>query len=257
MVRGEGERAISDSADPVLTGERTAPGIWHEAYWFARHEVAYRWVVERCRGRVVLDAGCGEGYGCAAVGEVATAVLGADYDAPVLRRARRRHAGGAFTRTNLVALPLADACVDVVLSLQVVEHIWSPDDLLAETARVLRPGGLLALTTPNRETFSPGLGRRERPTNPFHVREFDAAELAELVGGHLDVVDVGGVHAGPRLGELDRRFGSLVAAQLTGAPETWSPELADAVRSMTADDFVVRPGVADGALDLLVLAVAR
>ncbi|HEX3003300.1 MAG TPA: class I SAM-dependent methyltransferase [Angustibacter sp.] len=219
--------------------------------------MAYRALTSRCRGRVVLDAGCGEGYGCAAVGQVASAVLGVDYDAPALRRARARHAGGAYARANLVALPLADACVDVVLSLQVVEHIWSPDELLAETARVLPPGGLLALSTPNRETFSPGLGRRQRPANPFHVREFDATELADLVAQHLDVVDVGGVHAGPRLRELDRRFGSLVHAQLAGPPETWSAALVEAVVSVTADDFEVRPGDADGALDLLVLAVAR
>jgi SAM-dependent methyltransferase len=219
--------------------------------------VAYRALAARCRDRVVLDAGCGDGYGCAAVGQVARAVLGADYDLPALRRARRHHAGAAFARANLVALPLADDCVDVVLSLQVVEHIWSPDELLAETARVLRPGGLLALTTPNRETFSPGLGRRERPTNPFHVREFDAAELADLVGRHLDVVSVGGVHAGARLRELDHRFGSLVDAQLAVPPQTWPRDLADAVTSVTADDFEVRPNDADGALDLLLLAVAR
>lgn len=241
----------------MLTGERTAPGIWHESYWFARHEVAYRFLAARCRQRVVLDAGCGEGYGCATVARAARAVLGVDYDLPALRRARRHHGGAAFARANLVALPLADACVDVVLSLQVVEHIWSPDELLADTARVLRAGGLLALTTPNRETFSPGLGRGQRPTNPFHVREFDADELADLVGRHLEVVSVGGVHAGPRLRELDHRFGSLVAAQLAAGPETWSQELVDAVVSVTADDFVVRPDDADGALDLVVLAAAR
>ncbi|MGN6612129.1 MAG: class I SAM-dependent methyltransferase [Angustibacter sp.] len=218
--------------------------------------MAYRALAARCGDRVVLDAGCGEGYGCATVGSAATAVLGADYDAPALERARRRH-GGAFARANLVALPLADASIDVVLSLQVVEHIWSPDQLLAEAARVLRPGGLLALTTPNRETFSPGLGRREKPANPFHVREFDAAELAELVSRHLEVVDVGGVHAGARLQELDHRFGSLVAAQLAGPPQSWPRDLVDAVVSVTADDFEVRPGDADGALDLLLLAEAR
>ncbi|KQX70041.1 hypothetical protein ASD06_00810 [Angustibacter sp. Root456] len=251
---------MSDTADPaapVLTGERTAPGIWHETYWFARHEVAYGALAPRCRDRVVLDAGCGEGYGCAAVGEVAAAVLGADYDAPALDRARRRHRGATFLRTNLVALPVADAAVDVVLSLQVIEHIWSPDQLLAETVRVLRPGGLLALTTPNRETFSPGLARGEPPTNPFHVREYDAEELGALVGRHLDVVSLGGVHAGPRLRELDERFGGFVSAQLAKEPQSWAPGLAQAVVSVTPDDFEVRPADADGALDLLVLAVPR
>lgn len=241
----------------MLTGERTVPGIRHERYWFARHEAAYRALVPRCRGAVVLDAGCGEGYGGGAVGEVAAAVSGVDYDAPALGRARRRHPGVGLVRANLVRLPFARERFDVVLSLQVVEHVWSPDELLADTARVLRPGGLLALTTPNRPTFSPGLGRGERPTNPFHVREYDAEELAGLVGRHLQVVAVGGVHAGARLRALDERFGSLVGAQLAGAPDTWSADLADAVASVTAADFDVRPDDPDDALDLLVLARSR
>ena len=48
-----------------LTGERTVPGIWHENYWFRRHEAAYRWAagaVDLCRA-VVVEAGVGEGYG--------------------------------------------------------------------------------------------------------------------------------------------------------------------------------------------------
>jgi SAM-dependent methyltransferase len=162
-----------------------------------------------------------------------------------------------------VALPPAAAGVDVVLALQVIEHIWTPPELLAEAARVLRPGGLLVLTTPNRLTFSPGLGRGQRPTNPFHVREYDAAELTELVGRHLEVVGVQGVHAGPRLQALDGRFaggsgeqrgaGGFVRAQLASPPDDWPPDLARAVRSVTSDDFVVCEQAPDAALDLLVV----
>ncbi|HXV93478.1 MAG TPA: SAM-dependent methyltransferase, partial [Pseudonocardia sp.] len=58
----------SDSAarpDPglPLTGERTVPGVPEENYWFRRHEVVYRALAPRCAGGVVLEAGCGEGYG--------------------------------------------------------------------------------------------------------------------------------------------------------------------------------------------------
>jgi SAM-dependent methyltransferase len=260
MLHQEGVRTISRFPDPAeptaleLTGERTAPGIWHETYWYARHLAAYRAAAPRCRG-LVVDAGCGEGYGAALLASHTRTVVGLDYDAPALARAVRQHPPvGGFARSNVVALPLADACVDVVVSLQVIEHIWTPHDLLHEAARVLRPGGLMLLTTPNRLTFSPGLRRGERPTNPFHVREFDAQELAALVGEHLDVVSVGGVHAGPRLTDLDQRFGTFTGAQLAEEPAAWSPELTQAVRSVVADDFVVREDEADGALDLMVLA---
>ncbi|MDN5854568.1 MAG: SAM-dependent methyltransferase, partial [Actinomycetia bacterium] len=46
-----------------ITGERTVPGIWHENYWFRRHEVVYERVAEFVAGLDVLEAGCGEGYG--------------------------------------------------------------------------------------------------------------------------------------------------------------------------------------------------
>ena len=59
-------------------------------------------------------------------------------------------------RGNLAALPLAESTVDVVANLQVIEHLWDQEGFLAECRRVLRPGGRLLLTTPNRLTFSPG-----------------------------------------------------------------------------------------------------
>ena len=122
--------------------------------------------------RVVVDAGCGEGDGLPLLGSRA---LGLDYDSGCLARAR---GSGAVARCNLVALPLTDAHVDVVVSLQVVEHLWSLESFLRECVRVLRPGGSLVVTTPIRLTFSPGLDRGARPLNPFHVRELDAAEQA-------------------------------------------------------------------------------
>ena len=46
-----------------LTGERTVPGIAEENYWFRRHEAAYLHLIGHCADAVVLEAGCGEGYG--------------------------------------------------------------------------------------------------------------------------------------------------------------------------------------------------
>ena len=64
---------------------------------------------------------------------------------------------------------------------------------------MLRPGGRLLLTTPNRRTFPPG--------NPFHSRELDPAELADLVAAHLEVDAVEGLHHGPRLRAADDAAG--------------------------------------------------
>ena len=81
---------------------------------------------------------------------------------------------------------------------------------------MLRPGGLLLMSTPNRITFTPG---RDTPLNPFHTRELNAAELTELlVDAGFAVESMTGVFHGPRLRELDARHGgSIIDAQIARA----------------------------------------
>jgi hypothetical protein len=87
--------------------------------------------------------------------------------------------------------------------------------------------------------FSPGLGRQERPPNPYHVREFDAAELRDTVGAHLWVEAMLGVVHGARLRAWEAEHGDVVAAQLRTPPEKWPAAVADLVTSVSAGDFDV------------------
>jgi SAM-dependent methyltransferase len=241
------------TAHLALTGERTLPGIWHENYWFRRHEVAYRFLV----GLVgpLLEAGCGEGYGAQLLREGgADPVLALDYDTTAVTHVRRRYPAVSGVRANLVALPLADASAASVVSLQTIEHLWDQPRFVRECARVLRPGGTCAVSTPNRLTFSPGLGRGEKPLNPFHANELDAEELAALLAPWFGEVRVLGVHHGPRIGAWEREHGPLVAAQLATDAARWPSELAGFVAAVTADDFVVHADRVDDSLDLLALA---
>ncbi|RKT57191.1 class I SAM-dependent methyltransferase [Saccharothrix australiensis] len=239
-----------------LTGERTVPGIAVENYWFRRHEAAYLDLVRHCAGAVVLEAGCGEGYGAALIARHAARVVALDYDEPTAAHAARAYPGLDVVRGNLAALPLRDASVDVVANLQVLEHLWDQEGFLAECARVLRPGGRLLLTTPNRITFSPG---RDTPLNPFHTRELAADELAGLLtGAGLAVELLAGLRHGPRLRALDARFGgSLIDAQVAvavaGGP--WPPDLLAAVGGVRSDDFELATDDVDASLDLVAVAV--
>lgn len=238
----------------TLTGERTLPGIAHENYWFRRHEVAYAWLVPWCTGAVVLDAGCGEGYGAAAVAEVARSVVALDYEEPVVRHVRGRYPAVTAVRGDLQRLPVRDGGVEVVVHLQTVEHLHDQPGFVAECARVLRPAGTLVVTTPNRLTFSPGLAA---PRNPFHTRELSAGELRDLLAPHFTVTRLLGVRHGRRIARWERRHGPIVAAQLASSPEGWPARLRAFVASLTADDFVVETGDVDGSLDLLAVAVRR
>ena len=166
-----------DDALP-LTGERTVPGLAEENYWFRRHEVVYQRLADRCAGRDVLEAGCGEGYGADLLADVAHHVIGLDYDESAVAHVKARYPRVEMRHGNLAELPLPDGSVDVVVNFQVIEHLWDQPQFVAECLRVLRPGGALMMSTPNRITFSPGL---DTPINPFHTRELNAAELTELL----------------------------------------------------------------------------
>ena len=248
------------NADPEvtslpLTGERTVPGIAEENYWFRRHEVAYKHLLPHCRDAVVLEAGCGEGYGADLVASVARRVVGLDYDPMTVAHLATRYPSFATVRGNLATLPLASAAVDVVVNLQVIEHLWDQPAFLAECARVLRPGGLLLVSTPNRITFSPGL---DTPLNPFHTRELAADELAGLlVDAGFTVSEMLGLHHGPALRALDTAHGgSIIDAQVAVAVngEPWPEALRAAVAAVSVADFDIHPERIDDSLDLIAIA---
>jgi SAM-dependent methyltransferase len=256
-----------------LTGERTVPGVAVENYFFRRHEVVYaacpRWYAAAAgpaapsrerpvAPRSVLDAGCGEGYGAGILAGAgpSTVVVGLDYDAASVAHAAATYGGSrtAYIRGALTTLPLPDAGVDLVVSLQVLEHLWSPGDYVGELVRVTRPGGVVVLSTPNRLTFSPGLRRRERPVNPFHSREYDPAELTDVLARwapQCRLAALVGVRHGPRLRAWERSHGPVVRAQLAAPPDRWPAELAALVTGVGRDDFELTGDDLDHSLDLV------
>jgi SAM-dependent methyltransferase len=250
-------RAGHTGAVLMLTGERTIPGLDEENYWFRRHEVVYQRLAPRCAGADVLEAGCGEGYGAELIAAVADRVIALDYDETAVSHVRARYPRVRVIRGNLAQLPLAAGSVDAVVNFQVIEHLWDQDRFVRECARVLRPAGLLMVSTPNRITFSPG---SDTPLNPFHTRELNAGELTRLLeDGGFAPVSLKGVFHGPRLAEMDARHGgSIVDAQVAraAADAPWPVELLADVAAVTTADFeLVDDRDVDASLDLVAIAV--
>ncbi|MDX6282678.1 MAG: hypothetical protein QOH03_3749, partial [Kribbellaceae bacterium] len=231
-----------------LTGERTAPGIWHENYWFARHEAAYRWITANWQGsetRRVLDAGCGEGYGADLLHRAgARQVFGLDYEGTTLRHVAKAYPQINLVQGNLVQTAFADKAFDLFVSLQTIEHLWEQPRFVAECARITAPGATIVLSTPNRLTFPSG--------NWYHTRELTGPEFIELVEADLDIVETIGLWHGEKLTAWEQQHGSCVDAQLATDHAQWPADLVRLVKETGYDDFVIRPGELDDSLDLIV-----
>jgi SAM-dependent methyltransferase len=169
----------------VFTTEITSENIPSDNPIHQRLLKPYVVAQELIKGEV-LEVGCGEGRGIGLVMPRASSYSAIDKIGPVVESLRKKHPAGKFHVGNIPPLsPFADATFDVVLCFQVIEHIADDHRLLKEIHRVLKPGGILLMTTPNR---SLSLSR-----NPWHVREYTATELSVLCHRFFPQVQMKGI----------------------------------------------------------------
>ncbi|HEX5128733.1 MAG TPA: methyltransferase domain-containing protein, partial [Usitatibacter sp.] len=136
------------------------------------------------RGKRVLDVACGEGYGTAALAQIARSAVGVDVSAQAIAHARATYANVAnasFVEASCTELPLPDAAFDTVVSFETLEHVEAQEAFLDEVARVLAPDGVLVLSCPNKVEYT---DKRDYH-NEFHVKELYREELAKLVSARF------------------------------------------------------------------------
>ena len=234
-----------------LTGERTLPDVPEENYWYRRHLAVYEWIAARVRGLRVADLACGEGYGAAVLAGTAADVVGVDANPEAHEHAELRY--------RLPNLRFERGLVeqfreprDAITFLQTIEHIQDPAALLrgfAETAP------LAYVSTPNRLTLAPE--GAEKSDNPWHLREYTAAEYRALLDPCFSRVELFGLYHARKLRAhqiaLDLGWDRVHKALGITKPfyDRFTPAIA-------ASDFNVRPEShcdLDEALDFL--AVCR
>ena len=167
-----------------FTGERFVPNIESADIELAvEHYHRYLTILPFVIGKDVLDIACGEGYGTFLLSSNASEVIGVDISQECIEHASKRYAQLSekirFIEGAMQAIPLADESVDVVVSFESLEHISSDDQtrFIREVGRVLRPGGLLFVSTPNTAIY----GEEIPEANPFHSHEVDIVEFKSLL----------------------------------------------------------------------------
>lgn len=148
-----------------------------------------RWAALQICGQI-LDLGCGTAWKARCLSrDPANRVVACDPDAHLLGYGRKKNGFRQIVQCDGNLLPFPAESFDWVLAIEVIEHVEQPRKLLAEVARVLRSGGRVLMTTPNRlQYFRPWRPkmfylamRRQIVLDRSHVREFDAAELQGLL----------------------------------------------------------------------------
>jgi 2-polyprenyl-3-methyl-5-hydroxy-6-metoxy-1,4-benzoquinol methylase len=230
-----------------LTGERTLPDVPAENYWYRRHLAVYRWIAERCRGLEVVDMACGEGYGTAVLAERAVRATGVDANPEAHEHARLKYTRPGVRFVRDLVESYSEPC-DAVVFLQTIEHVQDPKAILDRFKELLRPGGTAYVSTPNVLTLAPP--GAEKSGNPWHVKEYRAEEFRELCEASFDSVEVHGLFHARKL-MLHERAIAAGWDDLHPRLGITKPFYEWFTPAISENDFALRPGPLDRALDFL------
>jgi 2-polyprenyl-3-methyl-5-hydroxy-6-metoxy-1,4-benzoquinol methylase len=163
------------------TGERLLTD--EQGSWVLEHLHRYALVTSLSKGKIVLDIACGEGYGSNILAEAADRVIGVDISEEAVRHAEAKYKRDnlEFLQGSVDRIPLEDSSVDLVASFETLEHHDLHVEMIREIKRVLRPGGLLVISTPDKLNFTD----LSQTSNPFHVRELYLEEFRSLLRGNF------------------------------------------------------------------------
>jgi len=190
-----------------LGGERVVEGI-HYGWLMRDHIARYHFAVEYCRGKRVLDVATGTGYGANILRRHGDAeVVAVDREQGALDYAASRYGtdGLRWLNGDACQLPFTQE-FDVVVSFETIEHLKDPERFVRECKRVLKPGGLYIVSTPE-NVGGPYC-------SPYHELEYSREEFRSLLGRHFSQVDLFG----------QRRELSLLVRPLGGLPDRYAAE---------------------------------
>lgn len=168
-------------SDLPATGERFLTENKDESV--AEHLHRYSIAMNFCAGKQVLDIASGEGYGSNLLATSAQHVVGVDVSQEAINHASSKYARSnlKFIRGSASEIPLDSASIDIAISYETIEHHHEHEAMLRELRRVLRPNGLLVISTPEKLNYTD----RRNVRNEYHVKELYLEEFRGLVARHF------------------------------------------------------------------------
>ncbi|MDE1997955.1 MAG: methyltransferase domain-containing protein, partial [Burkholderiales bacterium] len=188
-IAGYGGLTVSASGSDFteFMRERYVPGTWSKIAEY-EHLPRYAFARASAAGKVVLDFGCGTGYGAAALADVAASVTGLDIDQSAISWANATHRNPRLTfhRCSDLGGSLPGASFDIVTCFEMIEHVdyETQRAVIASIARLLKDSGLLFISTPNPEIT------KLYGDNPYHVREMTLQEFYDLLGDYFPYIRI-------------------------------------------------------------------
>jgi len=201
------------------TEERIMP---HDSWSFQLLQASisrYIFSSQFVEGRLVLDIGCGIGYGASYLKRRgAYEVVACDYseEAIISGRAHYKQEGLHFMRLDAQQLPFRTACFDVVIALEIIEHLNGWQAFPAECKRVLNESGILICSTPNREVSSFG---HQEPLSSYHVKEFSVNEFRQLLSKHFEQITLYGIDPQSKRDEKIQRLVVNAKSRIFSTPK--------------------------------------
>jgi SAM-dependent methyltransferase len=185
------------------TGERMVPEA-SEVGTYMEHVFRYAFACKMVKNLEVLDIASGEGYGTWALSKVAKNAIGVDVSAEAVGHAKGKYELD-FRVGHAEQIPLESASRNAVVSFETIEHVAEPKQFIQEISRVLRPGGVLIMSTPNKDVYHQGMA-----PNPFHCSELSKTEFLRLLDPFFEVRQVlGQVFPHCALDNLQRLMGMV------------------------------------------------
>lgn len=163
-----------------------------ETYIYSRDSIEhlhrYAIVSNYIKDKVVLDIACGEGYGSNIMSKKAYFVYGVDIDNKAVQDAKLKYKKEnlEFIVGSASQIPIDDNSIDIVVSFETIEHHDEHQEMMNEIKRVLKPKGLLIISTPDKLYYSD----QRNFNNQFHIKELYKQEFTDLISKNFSKIQL-------------------------------------------------------------------